>query len=85
MTPSKLKKNVAKSIINDVYNDDTLTTQMKKDMINHCIGMYGKGMNKNTYTCVSDCNEEALKLKETYGGRILSIKNKDHTVYLYCI
>jgi len=82
LTPSKLKKNVSKSIINDVYNDDTLSTQMKKDMINHCIGMYGKGMNKNTYTCVSDFYEEALKLKETYGGRILPIKNDDKTIYM---
>jgi hypothetical protein len=82
LEPSKLKVNIADDLINEVYQDSTLETKMKKDIFNHCIGMFHKSYNKNTYSNICTNREEALKYKNNYGGYIIPMKTDEITFYL---
>ena len=82
LQPSKIKDNIAESLIKEVYDDETLTIQMKKDVINHTIGMFNKGSNKNTMSFISNTRGEANAIKKKYKGDIIPVKTKDFSVYL---
>ena len=82
LEPSKLKTNIAEDLINEIYEDSTLETKMKKDIFNHCIGMFHKSYNKNTYANICTNREEALKYKHDYGGYIIPMKTDEITFYL---
>jgi hypothetical protein len=82
LQPSKIKDNISESIIKEVYDDKTLTIQMKKDVINHTIGMFNKGSNKNTMSFISNTRGEANAIKKKYKGDIIPVKTKDFSVYL---
>jgi hypothetical protein len=69
---SKLKKNVAKDIVKNIYDDQKLNPKMRKDLINHLIGVYNKKENKKNYTNISKYKNEAEKIKEEYGFKVLT-------------
>jgi hypothetical protein len=82
LQPSKLKDNISESIIKEVYDDESLTIQMKKDVINHTIGMFNKGSNKNTMSFISNTRGEANAIKKKYKGDIIPVKTEMFKVYL---
>lgn len=82
LEPSKLKTNITDSLIKDVYADELITTTMKKDIFNHCIGMFNRGNNTNTFSCISNNREEANKMKSTQGGNIVPIKINNNKMYI---
>ena len=82
LVPSKLKVNISKGLVKEIYDDSTLTNTMKKDIFNHTIGLFNRGTNKNTFSCVSNTREEALTLKNAYGGRIIPFKVGDMKKYI---
>jgi len=68
LKPSKLKKNCGMDIIKDLYNDETLSPTMRKNIINHIIGKYNKGKNtKFSATLFRDEGECNYAVKK-YGG-----------------
>jgi len=82
LEPSKLKTNISEDLITEIYDDSTLEMKMKKDIFNHCIGMFNKSYNKNTYANVSTNREEAVTYKNNYGGYIIPLKTDNITFYL---
>ena len=79
---SKLKENIADGVIKKIYEDDTLTDKMKKDLFNHLIGNYNKKSNKNTFSCMSNNEEECNAVIEKYGGRKIPLKLKGQPMFL---
>jgi len=75
LEPSKLKTNIAGILIKEVFDDETLTETIKKNIVNHCIGRFHKSYNKNTFSCASNNIEEANKVKQTHGGHIIPLEN----------
>jgi len=67
---SKTKKNNANEVINKLYTDNKLTAKMRKDIINHIVGKYNKKTNKKYYSSVSTDKEEAIGIKNNYGGAL---------------
>jgi len=65
LRPSKLVKNDASTIIQDIYNDKSLTDTMKKNIINHIIGKFNKTYNKKfasqLFTNENECNSFVQK------------------------
>ena len=80
LEPSKLKTNISGILIKEVFDDETLTETMKKNIVNHCIGRFHKSYNKNTFSCASNNIEEANKVKQTHGGHIIPLE--DAGIYL---
>jgi hypothetical protein len=81
LQPSKLKKNISKSLMEEVYNDESLTETMRKNIFNHSIGMFNKSFNQSTYSCISNNINEAKKIKELCTGRIIPVcLNYDCTI-----
>ena len=68
---SKLKKYIAKDIIKNVYDDSKLNPKMRKDLINHLVGVYNKKENTKIYTNICKYRNEAEAIKLEYGGKIV--------------
>ena len=66
-----MKTNVSKDIVKNIYDDNKLSPKMRKDLINHLIGIYNKKENKKNYTNICRFRNEAEKIKEEYGGKII--------------
>jgi hypothetical protein len=79
---SKLRENTAQGVIEKIYGDETLTNKMKKDLFNHLIGNYNKGTNKNTFSCMSNNEEECNAVVSKYGGRKIPLKMGKSEIYL---
>ena len=68
---SKLKKYISKDIVKNIYDDAKLNPKMRKDLINHLVGVYNKKDNKKVYTNVCKYRNEAETIKLEYGGKII--------------
>ena len=50
--------------------------------MNHLIGNYNNGKNKNTFSCMSNNEEECNHVLRRYGGRKIPIQINENDVYL---
>jgi hypothetical protein len=71
---SKLVKFNGNDIIKKVYNNNTLTNEMKKNIINHIVGKYNKKSNTKVYNNISLDEKEANGIRKNYGGNIIRQK-----------
>lgn len=73
LQPSKIKANIAKGLIKELYNDTSLTTEMKKNICNSTIGLLGKRQNKKHFNQVFTDPREAYTNVKNYGGAVHTI------------
>jgi len=72
-TPSKLYENPFGDIIDEVFNDDTLSEPVKKQILVSAIGYLGKILGYATRTRLYATIEDAKRDQETFGGQISHI------------
>ena len=79
---SKIKGSNSNEIIKNVYENEMLTVEMKKNIINHVVGNMNKCQNKKTYTSMTKVQSEAMDFWRTNGGRVVPLDMIEQKYYI---
>jgi hypothetical protein len=82
LRPSKSRANISKVVTKKVYDDEILSEQMKKNIMNSVVGMMSKKKNKKHYSKVFTDIKEARNNVTLYGGVIQPITVKKSVEYV---
>ncbi len=85
LRPSKLIINPAREFVQKLYENQNITIQMKKDIMNSLIGMFDKRFNKKHYVSTTMNEEECNSFQELYHGRkiLKTLPNGEKIFFLY--
>lgn len=78
-----VKYDKAKPLIETLYKDESLTPTLRKDLINHVVGMYNKHKNIKNHVSITTDEEQAYMFKEKYNGKVKSVPTYEGEMGLY--